>query len=443
MKTLGRAATAPERDGYLAGAGAAWFAYVMTVALMLFDYADRQVVVSLFPFLKTAWQLSDKQLGVLVSVVSVTVALVGIPVALLADRTSRVRSIAAMATLWSLATVSCMFVRSYAQLLAARALVGLGEAGYGSVGAALIASHFPPRLRGTLLAGFFASASVGSVIGVALGGAIAARFGWPAAFGVVGIPGLALAVLYLAVRDYPTESLPSGGSQRVPMARPVAAAIASLVRSRTLRWVCLGAAAQLIVVSAVWAWLPSFLNRFAGLSPEHAAVRAALIVLIGAAGSLVWGAVVDRFGASQGRRKLRLLAALCVPTVLLLPLAFSVGSSVAVSGLADYMLIAAGGFVMTCTVGPVAAVVLEVVHPSLRATGASVLSLSQNLLGLAVGPLIAGALSDRWDLSAALSVMPVFSIVAAGAFLLASRSYARESQQHHSPPPLVAAAVET
>ena len=102
---------------------------------MIFDYVDRQVIVSLFPHLKADWGLSDKQLGALVSVVSVTVALGGIPVALFADRASRVKSIVVMATVWSLATISCMFTRSYGQLLAARALVGLGEAGYGSVGA--------------------------------------------------------------------------------------------------------------------------------------------------------------------------------------------------------------------------------------------------------------------------------------------------------------------
>ena len=106
--------------------------------------------------MKADWGLSDKQLGALVSVVSVTVALGALPVALFADRASRVKSIVVMATVWSLATISCMFTRSYGQLLAARAVVGLGEAGYGSVGAALIASHFPARMRGALLAGFFA-----------------------------------------------------------------------------------------------------------------------------------------------------------------------------------------------------------------------------------------------------------------------------------------------
>src|SRR6516225_1857473 len=192
------------RDTFLFGRRAAWFAYGMTIALMVFDYVDRQVIVSMFPFLKAEWNLSDKELGLLVSVISITVAVFGIPVAWIADRVSRVKSVVAMAVLWSLACISCMFAQSYGQLFAARALVGLGEAGYGSVGAAMVATHFPQRMRGGLLGGFFASASIGSVLGVILGGVIATRFGWQAAFGVVGIPGLILALMYLFVRDYKT-----------------------------------------------------------------------------------------------------------------------------------------------------------------------------------------------------------------------------------------------
>ena len=92
----------------------AWFAFAMTIGLMLVDYIDRQVIVSLFPYMKAEWGLSDKQLGALVSVVSLTVAIGALPVALLADRYSRVKSIVAMATIWSLATISCMFTRNYA-----------------------------------------------------------------------------------------------------------------------------------------------------------------------------------------------------------------------------------------------------------------------------------------------------------------------------------------
>src|SRR5215510_13056025 len=98
-----------EKDTFLFGRGAAWFAYAMTVALMIFDYVDRQVIVSMFPMLKAEWNLSDKQLGLLVSVISITVAVFGIPVAWIADRVSRVKSVVAMALLWSSASISCMF----------------------------------------------------------------------------------------------------------------------------------------------------------------------------------------------------------------------------------------------------------------------------------------------------------------------------------------------
>ncbi|HSI53413.1 MAG TPA: MFS transporter, partial [Ramlibacter sp.] len=303
----------PGEDDYLYGRGPAWFALAMTLALMIFDYVDRQIIVSLFPHIKAEWGLSDKQLGALVSVVSATVALGALPVALFADRVSRVKSIVAMAAIWSVATISCMFTRSYGQLLAARALVGAGEAGYGSVGGALLATHFPSRMRGAVLAALFAAASVGSVLGVMLGGLIAARWGWQAAFGVVGVPGLIFALGYLKVRDYRTVELNEGlDEKRRSLGEAVQHIARMLVRTPTMLWVCIGGAAQLVVVSAMWAWLPSFLNRVHGLEPQQAAMQAALVVLASALGSVVWGAVVDRIGLRRPRRKLAALAALCV-----------------------------------------------------------------------------------------------------------------------------------
>jgi predicted MFS family arabinose efflux permease len=432
-------AAADAADQYRFGRRQAWFAFAMTIGLMMVDYLDRQVIVSLFPYIKAEWGLSDKQLGGLVSIVSVTVAIAGLPVALLADRWSRVRSIVVMATVWSLATISCLFTRNYGQLMAARAVVGLGEAGYGSVGAALIASLFPARLRAALLAAFFASASVGSVLGVMLGGIIAARWGWQAAFGVVGIPGLMLALLYLKVRDYPTFAVaPERSGVR---ARGGAALFAakSLASSRTMLWVCLGAGAQLIVVSSIWAWLPSFLNRFHGMAPDVAGVRAALVVLIGAAGSMAWGMVVDRMGAGRARRKLYTVAGLCILTMLVLIPTF-VATGTGISSSAQLALIGIGGFMMTCTVGPASAVVIDVTHPGLRATGSSVLSLFQNLLGLAAGPLIAGALSDRYGLDVALTLAPLFGAVAAVLFVIASRSYEADIRKQQPSLPALEAA---
>ena len=418
-----------NNNDYTVSPRAAWFAFAMTLALMVFDYIDRQVIVSLFPYLKAEWSLSDKQLGGLVSIVSVIVAIGALPIALFADRTSRVKSIVLMAGAWSLATISCMFTRNYSQLFAARAMIGLGEAGYGSVGAALISSLFPARMRGALLAAFFAAASVGSVLGVLLGGMIAARWGWQAAFGVVGVPGLLLALLYLKVPDYKTVALTPTLEKAASSTQSAAQFIArALLRSRTLLWVCIGGAAQLIVVSAVWSWMPSFLNRFHGVPAEQAGVKAALVVLSGAVGSIVCGSIVDRAGIERPRTKLYAMAALCIATLAVLVPTFALGGAAP----NQFALIVAGGFLMTCTVGPVSAIVADVVHPGVRATGLSVLALFQNLFGLAVGPFLAGALSDAFGLQAALSLIPAFGLLAAGAFLLAARSYESDMQHKHA-----------
>jgi MFS family permease len=148
--------------------------------------------------------------------------------------------------------------------------------------------------------------------------------------------------------------------------------------------------------------------------------------MIGAAGSLLWGVVVDRVGIGASRRKTYVMAALCVVTLLLLVPTFAATSPDLDRG-AQLALIALGGFLMTCTVGPVSAIVIDVVHPGLRATGASVLSLFQNLLGLAAGPIVAGALSDAFGLNTALTVTPLFGALAALFFLVASRSYEAEA----------------
>jgi MFS family permease len=428
-------ASSKPNDGYLFGPRQAWFAFAMTIGLMLFDYIDRQVIVSLFPYMKADWGLSDKQLGALVSALSIVLAACALPVSLVADRVSRVKSIVTMATVWSIASISCMFTRNYSTLLAARAVVGVGEAGYGAVGAALIATHFPDRMRSALMGSFMAAASVGSVLGVALGGVIAARWGWQAAFGVVGIPGLAVSLLYIKVRDYHTVDL---GTQSVGIARQSAgvlrAAFGAMKRSPTLLWVGIGSAVQLIVLSAMWAWLPSFLNRVHGVVPAQAGVHAALVVLCGAVGSVVWGVVCDMAGKRNPRARVLSMAVLCLISTVVLGAAFGLPLlGVPLSNQAQFALFALGGFFATCTAGPSAAIVMNVVHPGFRATGASILGLLQNLFGMAMGPLIGGVLSDAFGLQTALAVTPLFGIAAAWLLVIGSRTYERDVGRAASP----------
>jgi MFS transporter, Spinster family, sphingosine-1-phosphate transporter len=396
----------------------AWTAFAVLLALMIVNYVDRQVVVSMFPHLKREWTLSDRELGALVSIVSVVVALGAVPLALLADRFSRVVSIVLMALVWSLATLACSFTQDYSQLLVARAFVGLGEAAYGSAGTALIASIFPSRLRSTVLGAFLGAGLVGSVLGVVLGGVVAQHWGWRASFSVVAIPGLVLAMLtWLFIRDQGAVTMPRT-SLRAKQA-PLVQVVRELLGPRTVIYTCLGAGLQLLVVSTIWAWTPSFFNRYYGLAPDQAALKTGLVVLLGCVGSVAWSVVADRLARRNRRARLYVPVAAGLLTTTFMCLAFGV----APPGPVQFALILAGATVMTGTIGAVAAVVLDVVNPALHATAAAVLSLTQNLIGLAAGPFLTGALSDAYGLPFALSVVPLCCLLAAGLFVVAARTY--------------------
>lgn len=393
----------------------AWFAFVMAFLLMAFDFVDRQIVVAMFPALKADWGLSDRQLGALVSSVSITIALFSIPVAIAADRWSRVKSIAVMAVVWSLATIACGFSRNYSHLLVARGVVGLGEAGYGAAGGALLTSLFPATRRATVVGGFLAAASVGSVLGVVLGGFITAHWGWQAAFGVVGGPGLVLALVFLCVRDYRTVPLIDSGAVRMGGL----AVARALFKPRSALAAYLAGACQLLAVSTLMAWLPSYFNRAYGLPVDQAGLKSALVILMGCIGIVAWGHVADRMGRANPRAKLIVPAVCLVATAAFLSPAFGLMAP----GGVQFALILLGGFVLTGASGSVPSIAIDVIHPGLRATAAATVAVVQNLFGLAAGPFIAGWLSDSFGLATALAVMPLFCLLAAAALLAGARAY--------------------
>jgi predicted MFS family arabinose efflux permease len=399
----------------------AWSVFAVVFALMVVDYVDRQVVVSMFPHLKAQWSLSDGELGALVSVVNIMVALATVPLSLLADRWSRVKSIFVMALVWSCATIACAYASSYGDLIAARSIVGLGEAAYGSAGAALLATLFPQRMRSTVLGAFLGAGLVGSVLGVVLGGFIAQRWGWQAGFGAVGVPGLLLAVAFLLiVRDYRTVELPlQQHAIRTERGVGVRAAVALLLAPRTLIVTCIGAGLQLVMLSTTYAWLPSYFNRVYGLAPDRAGAQTGLVVLIGGVSAVLWSIAADRLSGRFPRARLQVPAIAAVATAVFMLIAFAVLPP----GPSQLAMIMLGAAMMTGSIGPVTAVVVDVAHPAVRASAAAVLSLTQNLFGLAAGPILAGALSDRYGLPFALSVVPLFCVAAAVVFLMAARTY--------------------
>jgi MFS family permease len=159
----------------------------------LLNYIDRQILYAVFPPLQAELGLSDTQLGLLASAF-MWVYLSTAPIfGLLADRWSRPRLMSLGVGIWSVATALSGMVRHFGELLLGRAIVGVGEASYGSVAPALLSDHFPPGERGRILAVFSMGIPVGSALGYLIGGALEGAFGWRAAFFAVGLPGLVLA----------------------------------------------------------------------------------------------------------------------------------------------------------------------------------------------------------------------------------------------------------
>jgi MFS transporter, Spinster family, sphingosine-1-phosphate transporter len=390
--------------------------------LMVFNHADRQVVAAMFPFLKAQWALRDTELGALVSVVPVIVAIGTIPLSLLADRWGQVRSLFLMAAIWSVATVACAFATRYGELLAARAVIGVGEAAYGSVGCALLATLFPERVRSTVLGTFLVGGLVGAVAGVMGGGIVTHYWGWQAGFVVAGAPGIVLAVLFYAAARRLAASAPARVARVDGVWRAAAAVFIEIGKARSAPLACLGAGLQLVSVSAMYAWLPSFLNREHGLSLSDSGVAAGLIVLAGVPGALAFGLLADRLTRRFTSARHYLAAAAALSTALFTFTAFGVADG----GAVRLSLLVLGAATMPAIVGPVTAAMLEVVSPFARATAAGVLAAMQNLFGLALGPIMIGMLSDRFGLASAMSVVPLFSAAAGLFFIAAARAYPRD-----------------
>jgi MFS family permease len=227
------------------------------------------------------------------------------------------------------------------------------------------------------------------------------------------------------VRDEGAMAAPRAAAGRGGSAFSIKAIFAALLRPRTLMITCVGAGLQLLVVSTIWAWTPSYSNRFYGLAPDQAGIKTGLVVLMGGLGAVVWSIVADRLTSRYGRARLYVPALAAVLTTLFMCLAFGVAEP----GPAQFALIVAGATVMTGSIGPAAAVVVDVVDPTVRATATAVLSLTQNLFGLAAGPLLTGALSDNFGLPFALSVVPLFCLLAAGMFVVAARTYEADARR--------------
>ncbi len=386
----------------------AWIVFALTVALMLADYMTRSVINGVLPDLKKLWALDDSQLGLLISIVPLIVGLAAWPIALMADRGGYIRSVTLMGAVWSVATILCGVSQSHAQMLMARAAVGLGEAGYGSVGAAVLSSTFPATRISAVLGAFQAAAVFGTALGVVAGGLIGAAHGWRGtpSSGSAPVPCCSWRCLRSSCASPPGLSRPVC---RRPNRWGSATSCANCLTPSSARFTYLGSGLQIVILAVIAAWIPSFLAREYGLPADQAGTRAGLMMMMAGIGMIVGGLLADRAGQ---RRRLHFASACTFTSFVLLTTAFALPA-----GPAQMALLFAGTAIAGAHAGAAIAVIIDVTHPGLRATAIATLALSSNLLGLAPGPYLAGVISDATSLGTAMMIMPVAGLLASACFL--------------------------
>jgi len=434
----------PPPEGYLFSKAYTHYVFLLLWLLYFFDYIDRMVVVSRFPFLKADWGLTDAQCGAMVSAVYWAIILFSFPISILIDRWSRKKSIGIMAVLWSLATMACAFTRNFGQLFAARAAIGIGEAGYAPGGTAMISALYPEKRRAFMVGIWNASIPLGMAAGIVIGGLIASRWGWRHAFGIVALPGLIIALLFFFVRDYKTVGLEKTVERRfsgfsgtdlksVPEKPPAESGPATkkmtkmdIVRTfaatPSLILTYFGFAGMMFTSISMSTFLPTYFQRVQGFPLQKATLLASGIMLTSIIGSPLGGWIADTW------MKKRIQARLLLPSVsaLLTAVLFLTGFYLPTGGMVQYGIFLLAGIASIAWASSAIAVTQDVVHPGLRAVSYALCVITQNLLGSALGPIVPGAFSDSYGILTALKIASAMALISCVLFYLGSRYYARD-----------------
>ncbi len=417
-------------EGYLFSKRYTNYIFLLLFLLYMFDYIDRMVITSLFPFLKADWNLTDTQCGMLVSAVYWSIVLFTFPISILVDRWSRRKTIGMMAILWSIATGMGAFSKSFKHLFIARTFIGVGEAGYAPGGSAMMSALYPQEKRSLMMGLWNASIPLGSAIGVAVGGIIAAHWGWRSAMGIVAIPGLIIAILFFFIKDYKTIGLEKSDSkqdittERKKVRMSVSDMLKEFLSKPSLIFTYFGMAGVVFTTTSLLTWLPTYFHRVQGMEEGPAGLKSSAVMLFAIIGAPLGGYITDRW------RKKRINARLLLPTItsllsaILMFLAFSV-----FNGQIQYLLLLSVGVSITAFIAATAAVTQDVVHAGLRAVSYAIAVVVQNLIGASLGPIVMGAISDATNIQTAFTFLPIALLIASALFFAGSFYYEKDLQK--------------
>ncbi|MEX0708235.1 MAG: MFS transporter [Woeseia sp.] len=426
-------------------ASPAYRAYVLFILVVVytFNFIDRQIVGILAIPIKEELALSDTQLSLMGGLAfALFYTLLGIPIAWLADRKSRTWIMTAALTVWSGMTALCGLAQNFWQLFLARLGVGVGEAGGVAPAYSLIADYFPSHQRARALSVYSFGIPIGGALGIVLGGVLTSIVGWRQAFIMVGLAGIAIAPIFrLTMREPPRGQYDAPALGVGPA--PLSAVTAMLARKKSFWALSFGAACSSMMGYGLIFWLPSFFVRsFGELLPEFFAwlppglvpanptpvlyasyFYGTMLLVGGISGIWLGGYLADRFGA-RSKSAYALIPAVAFVVAVPFFVLGVMSKSLAVVFVA-FLIPTALSLVW---LGPVLSAFQHLVTPNMRATASAIFLFINNLIGIGLGNLVIGALSDGMherfgneSLRYAILVGTVFYLAAAALFFVAAR----------------------
>jgi MFS family permease len=379
-----------------------WALGLLTIVNLL-NYLDRYVVSALVESLRASeLKITDTQAGLLMTSFLLVYTFSSPFFGNIADKGNRPRTMSIGIALWSLATAAAGFAQSFTSLFISRAVVGIGEAAYGTIAPTLIMDKVEAKSHGRAFALFYLAIPVGAALGYVIGGLVDAHFGWRAAFFVAGVPGLICAVMVWNLPDRgPTKSHAAAKSS-TSIASTITS-YATLLKQRTYRNLVIGYALNTFGMGALAFWMPSFLERVHGLPREAATTHfGAVVVGTGIVGTLIGGWLSDRWSRTNPAAPIWIGGLACLLGAPLIALALQ-----PVPILPFWPLVIAAELLIFMATGPINVAIIKAAPEHLRGAGVALSILLIHIFGDVPSPPLVGWISDGVGLATGIILVPI------------------------------------
>ena len=391
-----------------------------------FNFIDRQVLVILQEPIKAELGLSDTQLGLLTGLAFAALYVVlGLPIARYADKNNRKNVVSISLIVWSAMTALSGLAQNFIHLLLARIGVGVGEAGGSPPAHSIISDYYEPQKRATALSIYSTGVYIGVGLGFIIGGVIAKEYGWRIALLALGIPGMLYSLLVYFTVKKPTKGLTDKDTS-AKKDLSIMQVVSLLFKKRTFVFIAFASGFQAFGNYGVGNWLPSFLSRLHGMPIDKIGITLGLIAAFcGGLGTFAGGYLTDKF-QNRGIKWYCWIPALAILLNILPALYVFFGGNLTIV----IVMLSLSYFLSALYLGPSIAITHSLVPAEMRAFSSAVLFFILNAIGLGLGPLVVGFLSDYLEPSSgtealrwAYLVTIATGLISALLYYLGSRHY--------------------